>query len=495
MILGKEVRCLPRYQAKEITEFDSLETAPNFIAKPNMRFGATYLDMQYRDYSASGELLVDKVSGEHFIHRKEDGRFISFDRHYRYAYELMTELNIVLANTTDFIVPDTGFYFNFDFDMFLLNDHKRFDIFSNEGTFSPVLDEDENPIMIFRISKHANGFILRVVPRDSDRAIIEYLTACYNERYSDYSGDDPIMIEHNKRFSVEGFYNSNCIVTYKVRGVPKNGSTYLEYTYDAVVDYCRINETIAIKFPNNILYGVDRSKLCYIEVEIVSLNFLKLSHMRNLVRQYPDVFMPGYQLYQSPDNLAIIPYVNVIGFTDVPEQIYELPISKNLLTVLDMDYVIRALNRYAKIKQGAAVIVSEYRPPSTTWTINTEWKEILCRFHEGSEIEDLGGKDTKDDIEEFLNPKRNKRKTYWTINREDFDGIWLDGWDPTSGEPIIDAYPIDFGDGRYLVDRYIAALTTSDGKAIFIGDEYEEGTGDDTNTDSDENEEIIPGGN
>ena len=69
MILGKEVRCLPRYQAKEITEFDSLETAPNFIAKPNMRFGATYLDMQYRDYSASGELLVDKVSGEHFIHR------------------------------------------------------------------------------------------------------------------------------------------------------------------------------------------------------------------------------------------------------------------------------------------------------------------------------------------------------------------------------------------------------------------------------------------
>ena len=69
----------------------------------------------------------------------------------------------------------------------------------------------------------------------------------------------------------------------------------------------------------------------------------------------------------------------------------------------------------------------------------------------------------------------------------------MDGWDPTSGEPIIDAYPIDFGDGRYLVDRYIAALTTSDGKAIFIGDEYEEGTGDDTNTDSDENEEITGG--
>lgn len=469
---------MQRYTSKQITEFDSLESAPpNYIAKPNMRFGATYLDMKYRDYAANGELLVDKISGEHYIYRKEDGRFVSFDRHYRYAYELMTELNIVLSNTNDFILPDTGLYYNFDFDMYQLNANKSFDIFASDGTFIPGLDDTATPLMLFRLSKYSNGFIIRIVPRDSDRAVIEYLTACYNERYSDYSGTDPNVLEHTKRFVIDEYYNSNAIITYRVRGVHKGGLEYMEYTYSDIIDYCRINETLAIKFPKNILFEVNRDTLEYIEVEIVSINFLKLTHMRNMVRTYPDVYQAGYNLYQSPDNKAILPYVNIIGFIDKPEQVYEIPLCKNLLTLLDLDYVIRALTRYSKIKSGAAVIVSETEPSPVVWTVNTEWKEIVSILHEGSEEEIRKGNTHKQEIEDFLNPKHNKTQTYWTIDRSEFDGIWLDAWDPTSGEPEVDGYPINFGDGTYLVDSIIAALTTSDGRAIYISHSNTNGEG------------------
>jgi hypothetical protein len=113
---------------------------PTYVSKPDIRFATTFLSHEYRDYSVEGEALMDKMTGELFIKRPEDGRVLSFEQNKKYAYDQVLELRILLTNNEEFTYPTMGtnaFYVSTNYDLVTINKEVPNDILVN-NTVIPV---------------------------------------------------------------------------------------------------------------------------------------------------------------------------------------------------------------------------------------------------------------------------------------------------------------------------------------------------------------------
>lgn len=201
-----------------IIETDETLNQTSFIEKPDMRFGTTFLSYQYRDKAVKGESLMDKITGEIF-HKRSDNRVVSFFENKRFMYDVCMELKILMASNSKFTYPEeleTGFYINTNYDSMTLNHEKRLNILQT----NLVIDNDEEEKytkLKFTSAAGANGFLFKPGTRDSDKAIVEFLTNEYNNLIENYDGNDPNHQLEKTKFNYEGYKESNASLEYTVK--------------------------------------------------------------------------------------------------------------------------------------------------------------------------------------------------------------------------------------------------------------------------------------
>jgi len=353
---------------------------PIYEAKPDMRFATTFLSNKYREYSVKGETIQDKVTGEIFTRRHEDGRVVSFFQNKKYLHDLALELRILLNNNSHFHYPDESdaeaCYLSTDYDVMSIYGEKDVNILYDNLI---IPNTTENPVdnLRFKISKKSNGFFCRLTSRDSDKTIIEWVTAQYNYFFQNYQGIDPTFLKEKEKLeTIEKWKDSNAVIDYTVK-IIKDGAAR-DYN---VIDYIRVNEESGVIFPASI--GEETLRTAdYVYVKINSISFDKLHFMYHYRASLPVEFSDGFDKFIYPDMSIFIRYINVCSFVDRAEDV-DLKGNEFIVALMDVPYIYRYMMKMNMLVEDSSVLVSPTRPGSDTWKTNGIWAEQVRDVFKG----------------------------------------------------------------------------------------------------------------
>ena len=364
---------------------DTSETLrPIYEAKPDLRFATTFLSNKYRDYAVKGETIQDKVTGEIFTKRKEDGRVVSFFQNKKYLHDMMLELRVLLNNNAEFRYPGeediNAYYLSTDYDIMSIYDETDVDITGNDIIIPNTTDTSVHQVQ-FKISKKSNGFFCRMTSRDSDKAIIEWVTNQYNAMLKNYTGSNSVFSTESEKFkTITKWEDSNAVLNYTVTIIRDEGT--LEYTFD---DYIRVNEESCITFPAT-LGSETLASATSITITINSVKFDKLHFMLTYKALLPSEFITGYEKFIYPDNAIYVRYMNICSFVDQSTDV-ELLGNEFIIALVDIPYVYRYMMKMSKLVDSSTFILSPNRPGDDLWKPNGIWAEhVRDVFKTGVEV-------------------------------------------------------------------------------------------------------------
>ena len=368
------------------------------VANPNMRFATTFLSNKYRKYSVNGETLQDKATGEIFTRRPEDGRVVSFFQNKKYMYDLMLELKILLNSNDTFKYPDEtnigAFYVSTDYDLICVNNDEIINVLEEDTVIKNDVQNYHN--VSFLISDKSSGFFVRVTPRDSDKAAINYLTTEYNNVTKNYSGTDEEFIAEKEKFhDITNWGNCNATINYTI-SFEYEGET-VSYTLD---DYVNISEEMAITIPETIIdkYFEKESP----KIVINSISYPKLQFMYSHMTTDEENELKKY-LY--PDNQININYLNVMTFVNDSSDIL-IHSNEFIVAMVDVPYCIRYMNKVAEIvtTEHIKLILSPTRPNSTVWVEGGIWAEEVRNVYSGGIEVDKNSETAIEEFERLISP-------------------------------------------------------------------------------------------
>lgn len=380
-----------------------ISSIPNYIAIPNMRFGAGYLDTKYRDKAMKYEVMHDRVTGEQLFRRGSDGKFISFYQNFKYIHDMALELSILLANNIRADMPDgiESFYVNTNYDTDYMLGNVHFDMIKNASMdFSPISGTSE--AFCLEISKSAVGFFIRPIVRDTDRPIVEFLTSYFDRKYQNYSGSDVVSRSYKARYDLEpDWANSNATIHYDVDLV---GSTTVRYVTDATSNI-RVGESVFVE-----IFGKDDnptfpSDPTHIKVTIKSITYDKITAAYNEISKVTGIDNTTYRNFTkllAPDGTIEVRLINTIHFIDTVTPLVNC-ISRDYVSLASTSYMKLCLEKVSAIKSGCNFVITDYRPNDSVWGKISHWGEIIRILHSGGEYTDVN-KSTIDAVEEWLTP-------------------------------------------------------------------------------------------
>lgn len=372
---------------------------PIYEAKPDMRFATTFISNKYRDYAVRGEVIMDKVTGEIFNRRNEDGRVVSFFQNKKYLHDLMLELRVLLNNNANYTYPDEddvdAYYLSTDYDVMSLNEERDIDISNKDIVINNESTSSVKHIN-FKISKKTNGFFVRLTTRDSDRAIVEWVTNQYNSLLKNYSGTVASFITESQKFTtIEKWEDSNAVVDYTLT-ITTNG-TPVKYNF---TDYVRVNEESCITFPASIgkdtLLSADS-----IDIQINQITFAKLRFMLKYRAALPTEFTDGYNKFIYPDKAIYIRYINICTFVDQSTDINLLG-NEFIVALVDVPYCYRYMMKMNNLLDDSSFITSPNRPHSDIWKANGIWAEQVRDVFKGGYEVNLECEVDLKQLEDFL---------------------------------------------------------------------------------------------
>ena len=354
---------------------------------PDMRFGNTFLGTKYRDYATAGEVIMDKVSGEIFLKRPIDGKIISFEQNKKYMHELIWELRVLLTNNPNFSYPkekEDAFFFSLNYDLVAINNEQVINIADGEDTVIDNQSTSDVNRLAFPISVESNGFFCKLMSRDCDKPIIEYLTNQYNKIFENYDGTNPLAIEEKNNFEQIRWKESNAILNYTVIVTDDGGVTK---TFDCT-ENIRINEDILVNIPTiNINDAFADSTITSIRININSIEYHKLHVLLDNIEtlteiageDYMNYFTANFNKFMFKDSRIEVGVFNVMTFVD---DVSDLVIYNNetILAMIDVPYTTKYMTKMAQIAQKADIVITVNKPSDEDWLINTIWAERLIDF-------------------------------------------------------------------------------------------------------------------
>ena len=362
-----------------VTEMTSVNLKPVYNVNPDMRFATTFISNKYRDYAINGEVIMDKATGEIFTKRPQDGRVVSFFQNKKYMSQLMLDLRIMLNNNAAFTYPlETdldAYYLSTDYDMMSIYNNTDKNILTNNHT----IPNGSNSVtkLQFNLSKKSNGFFIRLTSRDSDKAIIEWITNQYNIICKNYTGSDSAFLAEKEKFNaIEKWYDSNAVIEYKL-SITTSGTTR---TFD-LTDYVRINEDCGVIFPNNTITQSMLSNASNVSVVIKNIRYDKLQFMYSKRSSLGSSFTSALSKFSYDSNIYIR-YCNICSFIDSSSQINLLG-NEFIIAMMDVPYVRRHMMKMSKLTNESNVIVSPNRPTEDLWSTNGIWAEQIRDVFKG----------------------------------------------------------------------------------------------------------------
>lgn len=354
-----------------------------YVTKPDLRFATTFISNKHRDYAVVGETLQDKETGELFTRRPSDGRVVSFFHNAKYTRDLMLELRILLNNNTDWVYPNTenteAIFLNIDYDLMEINDSKEVNIKTND--FIIPNDSTIYHNLKFKVSKDTNAFALRLTSRNTDKGVLGWLNNQYNLLVSNYSGtNEDWLHEKDKLNENPKWRDTDCTIemTMTVDGI--------DAIYN-VTDYIRTNEETCIFIPQEVLNNIDEYYTTKdpIEVTVKELKFDKIHFLFDHIDELGDDFTIPFNNFKTPDDKILLNYLNVSKFNDsgLGVDFYK---NEFVVTLLDVDYVVRYLAEVGQLKEGSNFILSAHRPGDDIWKPNSLWAEHVSDTYSGNNI-------------------------------------------------------------------------------------------------------------
>lgn len=408
------------------TLVESSDLKPTFVAKPDMRFATTFLSTQYRDYAVNGETIQDKATGEIFTKRPVDGRVVSFFQNKKYMYDLMLELRVLLTNNEEFNYPKntyTAFYLSTDYDLVAINDERMNNICVNNTVIPNTSDTMVHKLQ-FNLSRDTNGFFCRLTSRDSDKAVISWLTNEYNYIMKNYTGSNTEFLAEKKKFTdIEKWEDSNTIVYFNV--TVTKGTDTRTYTTS---EYIHINEQMSVMLPITNINTDFPDGYDYATVEISSFDYYKLHFMLNHKDILGDEFNEQLSQLIYPDNNIFINYCNICSFVDKSTQINLLG-NEFIIAMLDVPYITRYMMKMSRLRENSDVVLSIERPGDDDWKTNGIWAERVRDVFEGGFVIDVGADINLKRLERHL-AKNNKTITR-AVSTDLFDTEDFYLYDPT----------------------------------------------------------------
>ena len=396
---------------------------PTNVEQPDMRFATTFLSNKYRDYAVKGESLMDKATGEIFTKRPLDGRVVSFFQNKKYIHDLMLELRVLLNNNGSFRYPNeedsNAYYLSTDYDIMSIYNEKDMDITSfdleipNSGTI-------ETSNLNFNISKKSNGFFCRLTSRDSDKAVIEFLTSQYNSIISNYTGsNENFLKEKEKLNTIEKWADSNATISYELR-IKKFGEVNI-YT---LTDYVRINEESCVLFPETIDSStIEKSD--EVNVTIKSITFDKIHFMYKYRASFSSEIIAGINKLATPDKAIYIRYCNIGSFVDKSTDI-NLHGNEFIIALLDVPYLRRYMMKMSKLSSDANIVLSPTRPTEDTWLTNGVWAEQVRIASQGGEEIDLECEVNIQKLENYLSTSESIEYVTMTTDPSILGSIYME---------------------------------------------------------------------
>lgn len=407
----------------ELTDVINNSMTPTYVNKPDMRFATTFISNKYRDYAVKGESIMDKATGEIFTKRPADGRVVSFFQNKKYMHDLMLELRVLLNNNVSFRYPNedntSAYYLSTDYDMMSIFSERDVNIVRNDMIIPNSVDSDVDNLR-FKVSTKSNGFFCRLTSRDSDKAIIEWLTSQYNTIVKDYVGNDRVFIEEGKKFkNIEKWEDSNACISYEVTLVTDNGTTRYNFT-----DYVRINEETCVLFPDALTESM-LEECISVYVKIKSITYDKIHFMIENKLLMNINIIEGINKFIYPDNAIYIRYCNIGSFVDDSTDIILLG-NEFIIAMLDVPYIRRYMMKMSMLANGSSMVLSPNRPSNDIWLTNGMWAEQVRNVYQGGKKVNLDCEIDLTKLENYLSDTSDV-VDYVRIsnNPDDLDSIYF----------------------------------------------------------------------
>ena len=355
---------------------------PTYVAKPDMRFAATFLSYKYRDYSVIGESLQDKATGEIYT-KRADGRTVSFFQNKKIYEDLCLKLRVMVNTNGDFVWPNDdseAFFCGVNYDSLTFFEERRLDILTTDIVI-PNDDDNLSTQFKFNISGKSIGFFICPTPRDPDKPAIEFLTAKYNQMFENYDGpNEAFALEKAKFDSNPKWKYSNATIHYTVK-VTSGGRSKVY----SCQDWIRIAELRCVLIPYERIAADFPEGVDTILITIRGFEYYKIHFMVDHIDEFDEEFREAYYKYLYPDQEMYIDWYEVYTFIDDPTDMIFLG-NEFVVALLDVPYFKQYLAKMGSLLTSGGFIVATEEPDEGLWVTNVAWAERKSEIYSTGDI-------------------------------------------------------------------------------------------------------------
>ena len=381
----------------------------------DVRFGATFLDVENKEKSVKGEILSDKIDGELFLKRPLDGRIVSFNQKASSTYEMIKDFNIEFVTAEGFQYPSKDCYFTgIHFDTNGLSERnvgeKKIDICERNLEF-PDRVGDENDF-IFTVSETTNGFFFKPKLRYSDRILAGFLSGEFRvleesgaleESFKTWLGENKLYGNgdiYDIWKKIEYWNESNAILMYTVQitGVNTSGEAMEKVISDIAM--IRLNEFTFIKFP--ISYLLNMASIDSIRVRINSLMFPKIQYVTEQYKDSAGMYGEEIKQLMTPDYKMHLKETEVFYFIDSPDQLPD-EVNCTIHHLVDYEFMKQSIQKINQTLANRPFASQPEELEDSEWSLDTVWNEELRRVNSGVRTYPMiGASTTVEEVERSL---------------------------------------------------------------------------------------------
>lgn len=376
-------------------DVESKDLRPTFIANPDTRFAASFLDIKYRKYAVVGEAMMDKTTGELYFKRKgksedDPGKVLSFSQDYRDLYDQAWQFKVITASHTNFTPPvkmSDAYLISTNYDLACINN--EIPVFADtltDGKLSitnytdadsadaDVVDIDSRKTLSFKCTKGSMGFIIKLSTRASDKLPVEFLTKEYNR--TDSSTSDAQFNAIIKYTVVVDGVNSDD----EDKSVSLQLSSKIRVNEPNVVDFSD-DATLSNAIIANKLQLSDYSVSVYID----EIQPYKITGMLSKLES-DNTNKEIFSKISNPDEKICFTTANITHYVSSASDIIDLG-NETHVAAADVSTFTRLMAEMNSLRTAPSLIVSVNQPSIAEWTSGVIWAQKITTIDTATGIE------------------------------------------------------------------------------------------------------------
>ena len=391
------------------------------VTEPNVRFGATFLNTDYSSRAVNDEVLMDKTTGELAYKRPIDGRFLYCDREKFDTDDFYIQLQVMLNNSSFWLPDSTDSIYTTSYLMMV-----QYNL--NEFTFDPAYPmnfEDGGKKKnsnndSFTISRQATGFITKISSRPRDEALINFVTAKYDNYYKNYTGNDQESVRRMLLYKDPNYEGASIEVRYRLAWL-KNGNEHFSNDYTG---YVKANQVSFIEFSN--YTPPTTSEADSVKLQILSISLPKFSLGNEIITNQSENVI----LKKITDSQEIrLTSCNITTTITENDKSFIMP-DQRYCTILLLDTIPNMTKNIEVVGDlggggGGGVLLSAPYPSSDQWRTTKLWLERFRDVDSGGETIDTGSSTKFADLEAFFGKPLPTSSTF-TMNALDTEGFYVE---------------------------------------------------------------------